>query len=102
MNATGDVICFGASLVPASPRDSVPGSLRQAHFWSFERQLGTHATLSGDQAYPFLITPSDVEVNVSNVIEASQLHGVLVALAPGRAGRLNREADRNDERGATC
>ena len=102
MNATGDVICFGASLVPASPRDSVPGSLRQAHFWSFERQLGTHATLSGDQAYPFLITPSDLGVNVSNVIEASQLHDVLVALAPGRAGRLNREADRNDERGATC
>ncbi len=100
MKATGDVICFGASFVPASPRTSVPGSLSQTHFWSFERQLGTHATLDGDQSYPFLITPSDLEVNVSNVIEASQLHDLLVAIALGKAGHVAGKPDHEDERGA--
>lgn len=98
MDATGDVICFGATLVPATTRRSVPGSLRQPHFWSFERQLGTHATLNGDQAYPFLITPSDLDVNVDGVTEASQLHDLLVTISRGNAGTCRGEVQREDER----
>ncbi|MSQ44229.1 MAG: hypothetical protein EXR45_08515 [Chloroflexi bacterium] len=99
MDATGDVLCFGASFVPATTRISVPGSLRQPHFWSFERQLGTHATLNGDQAYPFLITPSDLDVTVSKVTEASQLHDLLGAISRGNAGQFKVDAQREDERG---
>lgn len=98
MEATGDLICFGATLVPATTGRSVPGSLRQPHFWSFERQLGTHATLNGDQAYPFLITPSDLDVNVQNVTEASQLHDILVTISRGSAGQFRAEAEREDGR----
>ncbi len=98
MDATGDLICFGATLVPATTRRSVPGSLHQPHFWSFERQLGTHATLNGDQAYPFLITPSDLVVKVNIFTEASQLHDLLVTISRGNAGQIGGEVEGEDKR----
>jgi hypothetical protein len=79
MDECGDVICFGASFKPGSLRDTTPGASGESHVYSFENQLGTHASAGGDQAYPFLMLHHSVPFDPAPIIEASGLFPFLRA-----------------------
>jgi hypothetical protein len=85
MDECGDVICFGASFVPESLRDTTPGASGEAHVYSFENQLGTHASVGGDQGYPFLMLHHSVPFDPASITEASELYPFLRAYV--RRGR---------------
>jgi hypothetical protein len=77
MDAVGDVVCLAALFVPASLRDTAPGAAGRTHVYTFENQLGTHASIGGDQSYPFIILPSNVEFDGDSVYSAAQMYPVL-------------------------
>jgi hypothetical protein len=77
MDAVGDVICLASLFVPASLRDTAPGAAGRTHVYTFENQLGTHASIGGDQSYPFIILPANVEFNGDSVYSATQMYPVL-------------------------
>jgi hypothetical protein len=79
MDECGDVICFGASFSPGSLRDTTPGASGESHVYSFENQLGTHASAGGDQGYPFLMLHRSVPFDPAPIIEASGLFPFLRA-----------------------
>jgi hypothetical protein len=91
MDACGDVICLAALFRPMTLRDATPGAAGRRHIYSFENQLGTHASLGGDQAYPFLLLPAHIPFDGSHIVTASQLYPVLRAIVdrqepPARTG----------------
>jgi hypothetical protein len=79
MDECGDLICFAASFHPDSLRDATPGALGERHVYSFENQLGTHASVGGDQSYPFIMLHRSVDFDPSEVVEASDLYPFLDA-----------------------
>ena len=83
MDSVGDVICLAALFVPASLRDTPPGSAGRTHVYTFEHQLGTHASIGGDQSYPFIILPSHVPFDGDSVYVASQMYPVLKSFTQG-------------------
>jgi hypothetical protein len=84
MEDCGDLICFAAVFQPPTARDAVPGAAGERHIYSFEHQLGTHASLGGDQGYPFIILPAHVRLEVDRILRAADLHHVLRQLVPAR------------------
>jgi hypothetical protein len=93
MEECGDVICFGASFVPENLRDSTPGASGESHVYSFENQLGTHASVGGDQGYPFLMLHHSVPFDPASITEASELYPFLrsyVRRAQAPAGKSPR------------
>ncbi len=79
MQACGDLICFAATFQPDTLRDATPGASGERHVYSFEQQLGTHASAGGDQGYPFIMMHRSVSFDPSGIIEASDLHPFLSA-----------------------
>ena len=77
MEAVGDVICLAALFKPSSLRDTAPGAAGRMHVYTFENQLGTHASIGGDQSYPFIILPSHVPFDGATVYGAPQMYPVL-------------------------
>jgi hypothetical protein len=94
MEACGDLICFAASFVPETLRDATPGAAGERHLYSFEHQLGTHASAGGDQAYPFLLLPARWRFDTSRIVSAAQLHPVLRAIVERREGEIEQIAVR--------
>ncbi|MBI3974348.1 MAG: hypothetical protein HY332_23965 [Chloroflexi bacterium] len=84
MEGCGDVICFAASFRPEGLRDATPGAFGERHVYSFEHQLGTHASIGGDQSYPFLILPTEIPFDPMPIEAADQLHPFLRSLVPDR------------------
>jgi hypothetical protein len=41
---------------------------------SFDDQVGAHGSAGGDQVYPFLITPADLEVAEAKIEDARDVH----------------------------
>ena len=83
MAAVGDVICLAALFTPASLRDTAPGAAGRTHVYTFENQLGTHASIGGDQSYPFIILPAHVEFDGDSVYSATQMYPVLKSFTQG-------------------
>jgi len=83
MDAVGDVICLASLFTPASLRDTAPGGAGRTHIYTFENQLGTHASIGGDQSYPFIILPSRVQFNGDTVYSATQMYPVLKSFTQG-------------------
>jgi len=79
MEECGDLICFAASFQPDSLRDATPGALGERHVYTFENQLGTHASVGGDQGYPFIMLHRSVDFDPSGIVEASDLYPFLNA-----------------------
>jgi hypothetical protein len=79
MDECGDLICFAASFQPDSLRDATPGALGERHVYTFENQLGTHASVGGDQGYPFIMLHRSVDFDPSGIVEASDLYPFLDA-----------------------
>lgn len=79
MEACGDLICFAAAFRPDTLRDATPGAVGEHHVYSFEQQLGTHASVGGDQGYPFIMLHRSVAFDPSSIVEASDLHPFLSA-----------------------
>lgn len=77
MDGCGDVICMATLFVPQTLREATPGAVGKVHTYTFEKQLGTHAAIGGDQGYPFIILPSWVRFDPAPVISASQMYPVL-------------------------
>jgi hypothetical protein len=77
MDACGDVICLAALFRPQSLRDATPGAAGRTHVYAFENQLGTHASIGGDQSYPFVILPSWFPFDGGRIISATQMYPVL-------------------------
>jgi Type I phosphodiesterase / nucleotide pyrophosphatase len=90
MEACGDLICFAASFQPDSLRDATPGAAGERHVYTFENQLGTHASVGGDQGYPFIMLHHSVPFDPSAIVEAADLYPFLDAYVHGdhRAGAL--------------
>jgi hypothetical protein len=90
MEACGDLICFAASFQPDSLRDATPGAAGERHVYTFENQLGTHASVGGDQGYPFIMLHRNVPFDPSAIVEAADLYPFLDAYVHGdhRAGAL--------------
>lgn len=86
MEACGDIICFASTFTPTTLRVATPGAAGETHMYSFEHQLGTHASIGGDQSYPFLMLPADVKFDSEPIITASQLHPFLRAFVRGQKG----------------
>lgn len=80
MNGCGDVICMATLFIPQTLREATPGAVGKVHTYTFEKQLGTHAALGGDQGYPFIILPSWMKFDPAPVISASQMHPMLKRL----------------------
>jgi hypothetical protein len=101
MEACGDVICFAALFTPGTLRDSTPGAVGETHVYSFENQLGTHASLGGDQSYPFIMLPARVRFDPRPIVTASDLHPFLRSLVrpPAAAPRGEYPADVHRTRG---
>lgn len=85
MEACGDVICFAAMFTPGTLRDATPGAVGQPHVYTFEQQLGTHASVGGDQSYPFIMFPAGVSFDPGQIVTASDLHPYLKAFVRGEA-----------------
>jgi hypothetical protein len=83
MDTVGDVICLAALFKPASLRDTAPGSAGRLHVYTFENQVGTHASIGGDQSYPFIILPSHIEFDGDSVYTATQMYPVLKSFTQG-------------------
>jgi hypothetical protein len=83
MDAVGDVICLAALFTPASLRDTAPGAAGRTHVYTFENQLGTHASIGGDQSYPFIILPANVAFDGDSVYSATQMYPVLKSFTQG-------------------
>jgi hypothetical protein len=79
MEECGDLICFGASFQPETLRETTPGAAGERHVFTFENQLGTHASVGGDQGYPFIIFHSSVPFDADAIVEASDLYPILDA-----------------------
>jgi hypothetical protein len=79
MPSCGDVICFAASFQAETLRDTTPGTIGERHVYTFEQQLGTHASIGGDQSYPFLMVPANVRFDASGIVTAADLHPFLRA-----------------------
>ncbi|HEX2036116.1 MAG TPA: alkaline phosphatase family protein [Chloroflexota bacterium] len=94
MEACGDLICFAAGFKPDTLRQATPGAAGEWHVYSFENQLGTHASAGGDQAYPFIMLPAEIPFDGNAVITASDLHRFLSRLV------LHQPLDRPSERPA--
>ena len=77
MDACGDVICLAALFTPQSLHDATPGAAGRTHVYAFESQLGTHASIGGDQSYPFVIFPSWFPFDGQPIISATQMYPVL-------------------------
>ena len=65
----------------------VLGAYRGGQAVALEAQLGCHGGLGGDQAYPFLLHPSTVPVDLGDVRGARDLYPLLAALVRGTALR---------------
>ncbi|CAA9265970.1 MAG: hypothetical protein AVDCRST_MAG77-2907 [uncultured Chloroflexi bacterium] len=83
MDACGDVICMAALFRPETLRDTAPGAAGRTHVYTFENQLGTHASIGGDQSYPFVVLPSYVPFDGDRIVTASQMYPVLRAIVDG-------------------
>jgi hypothetical protein len=92
MNACGDVICLGALFRPDTLREATPGAAGQVHTYTFEKQLGTHAALGGDQAYPFLMVPAHVSFDPSPIVTASQMYPILKQIVDGPTEEVDNQA----------
>ncbi len=83
MEACGDVICMASVFTPTTLRETTPGAAGKVHVYTFENQLGTHASIGGDQSYPFIILPSRVQFDGNQVTSATQMYPVLKAFVDG-------------------
>ena len=45
---------------------------------SFDDQVGAHGSAGGDQVYPFLITPADLEIGDARIEDARDVHGEIL------------------------
>lgn len=61
----GDIVLFGAY----DGRDII----------SFDDQVGAHGSAGGDQMYPFLITPPELDVAAETIEDARDIHRVVMA-----------------------
>jgi hypothetical protein len=87
MDGCGDVICIAAAFHPETLRDATPGAVGERHVYAFEHQLGTHASIGGDQSYPFIIVPAEVPLDLRGVVTARQMYPVLMRFADRARGR---------------
>ncbi|HEU5316992.1 MAG TPA: alkaline phosphatase family protein [Chloroflexota bacterium] len=76
-DAVGDVICMAALFTPQTLADSVPGASGRVHVYTFENQMGTHASIGGDQSYPFIVLPSWMQFDGDKIVSATQMYPVL-------------------------
>lgn len=51
---------------------------------SFDDQVGGHGAAGGDQVYPFLITPPDLDVSEERIEDARDIHRVVMQRYAGR------------------
>ena len=92
MQGCGDVICFASLFQPESLRDATPGAIGEPHVYSFEHQLGTHASVGGDQSYPFVILPARIGFDPQPIISAADLHSFLLPLVrKGNPDRISQQ-----------
>jgi hypothetical protein len=77
------VICFAAMFTPGTLRDATPGAVGEPHVYTFEQQLGTHASVGGDQSYPFIMFPAGVPFDPAGIVTASDLYPRLKAYVRG-------------------
>jgi hypothetical protein len=84
MDACGDIICLAALFKPETLHDTAPGAAGRTHVYTFENQLGTHASIGGDQSYPFIVLPAHVPFDGDRIVTASQMYPVLRAIVDGR------------------
>jgi hypothetical protein len=82
MEGCGDLICFATLFHPTTLRDTTPGAVGEPHVYTFEHQLGTHASVGGDQSYPFIILPARIPFDPASIVSAGELHQVLRRLVP--------------------
>ncbi|HUS14966.1 MAG TPA: hypothetical protein VM536_08095, partial [Chloroflexia bacterium] len=83
MDGCGDVICLAALFTPQTLHDATPGAVGRQHVYTFENQLGTHASIGGDQSYPFLMLPARVAFDGDAIVTASQMYPVLKGFTRG-------------------
>jgi hypothetical protein len=83
MDAVGDVICMAALFSPESLAEATPGAAGRVHVYTFENQLVTHASIGGDQSYPFVIFPSWVDFDGAKIVSAVQMYPVLKSFTQG-------------------
>jgi hypothetical protein len=50
----------------------------------FEKQMGGHGSMGGEQNHPFVLARSNLGLKVGGVTDASQLHEMLRPLVPAR------------------
>jgi hypothetical protein len=93
MEACGDVICFAAMFTPGTLRDATPGAVGEPHVYTFEQQLGTHASVGGDQSYPFIMFPTGVPFDPAGIVTASDLYPHLKAYVRGETRPENESRD---------
>jgi hypothetical protein len=84
MESCGDVICFAALFQPGTLNEATPGAVGEPHVYTFEHQLGTHASVGGDQSYPFIMLPARIPFDPAQVFTASDLHQFLRRIVPQR------------------
>jgi hypothetical protein len=84
MEGVGDVICFAAAFGPETLRDATPGAVGEPHVYTFEHQLGTHASLGGDQSYPFIVLPARLPLDPASIVTAGDMHQFLRTIVPHR------------------
>lgn len=85
MEGCGDVICMASLFTPTSLRDATPGAAGRVHVYTFENQLGTHASIGGDQSYPFIMLPRHARFDGANILTASQMYPVLKRFVEGKS-----------------
>jgi hypothetical protein len=90
MDATGDVICLASLFIPDMLRDTTPGAARRTHVYTFENQLGTHASIGGDQSYPFLMLPAHIPFDGNRIVSATQMYPLLKSIVDGEYALTNR------------
>jgi hypothetical protein len=59
---------------------------------SFDDQVGAHGSAGGDQVYPFLITPADLEVGDARIEDARDVHGEILMRYVNQPGAPARSA----------
>ena len=91
MEGVGDVMCFAAVFRPETLRDATPGAVGEPHVYTFEHQLGTHASLGGDQSYPFIVLPGRIPFDPSPIVTAGDLHRFLRTIVPHRQQPIGRD-----------